>query len=88
MLFIIRPFHKFCKRYDVKHHHVLIVWSLLSIAIPVTAVVAAVGATFSNIAQAFSLTVLGLSLGIFFYILLEAEEKRIDSQRNKVKKPR
>lgn len=81
MLIIIRPAHRFLAKYDVKHHHVLIVWSLLSIAIPVIAIIAALGATFSSFAQALSLAVMGISIGVFFYILLEAEESRLDNEK-------
>lgn len=83
MLFAIRPFHSFFKKYDIKHHHVLIVWALLSVIIPVVAITVALGTSFSSVAQALSIAVMGLSFGVFFYILLEAEESNIESETNK-----
>ena len=83
MLFTIRPFHRFFKKYDISHHHVLIVWALLSVIIPITAITVALGTSFSSVAQALSLAVMGLSFGVFFFILLEAEESKIESEKNK-----
>jgi len=77
VLFLVRPLHRWAKKYRVAHHHVLLLWSALSLLIPALALFAAFGMTFSSIAQALSLFILGLAIGIFFYILLLAEEERI-----------
>jgi len=77
MLFLVRPLHRWAKKYHIAHHHILIVFSVLSLIVPMIALFAAFGVNFSSTAQALSLFVLGLAIGVFFYILLLAEEKRI-----------
>lgn len=72
------PFHRWCKRYDIAHHHILWVWMAFSFLFPAVALIATLGANFSSFAQAASLFVTGSSIGVFFYILLEAEESKIE----------
>ncbi|MGC8467832.1 MAG: hypothetical protein ACP5D5_02510 [Acidithiobacillus sp.] len=77
MLFLVRPLHRWAKKYRVAHHHLLLVWCALSLVIPAITLFAALGVNFSSTAQALSLFVLGVAIGVFFYILLLAEEARI-----------
>lgn len=74
---MIRFLHQFAKRYDIAHHHILVVWGILSLLIPLVALTATLGLAFSSIAQALSLFVSFTSIGLFFFILLLAEEQKI-----------
>ena len=81
MLFLIRPIHRWAKKYNVKHHHILLVWSALSFLFPAVTILATWEVTFSSMAQVLSLFVMGISIGVFFYILLLAEESRISGEK-------
>ena len=83
MLVIIRPIYRWAQKYNIKHHHILVVWLGLSILIPAITIWSAFGISFSSTAQVLSLCVMGASLGLFFYILLLAEEARITGKEKK-----
>lgn len=81
MLFLIRPIHRWAKKYNVKHHHILLVWSALSFLFPAVTIFVTLDVTFSRMAQVLSVFVMGVSIGVFFYILLLAEESRISGEK-------
>ena len=80
MLFLIRPIHRWARKYNIPHHYILLVWSALSLLIPSLSLFIALGYTFATTAQALSIFVLGVSIGVYFYILLLAEESRISTE--------
>lgn len=82
MLFLIRPVHRWARKYDIKHHHILFVWAALCFLVPAVTIFTTLGTTFSTTAQALSVFIMGTSIGVFFYILLLAEESRVsDAER-------
>lgn len=85
MLILIRPIHRWAKKYDVKHHHILLAWLALCLLIPAATIFATLGVTFSSTAQVLSVFVMGASLGVFFFILLLAEESRITEENEKTR---
>ncbi len=80
MLFIIRPIHRWTKKYDIKHHHILLAWALLCLLIPALTLFITLGVRFTTVAQVLSIFIMGLSIGVYFYILLLAEEARISGE--------
>lgn len=80
MLFLIRPIHRWATKYDIKHHHILLVWALLCFLVPALTLFITLGVRFSTVAQVLSVFIMGLSIGVYFYILFLAEEARISGE--------
>ncbi|WP_248885288.1 hypothetical protein [Acidithiobacillus acidisediminis] len=83
MLILVRPIHRLAKKYQIAHHHILLVLLFMILVISGATLFSVFGLNFSSMAQVGAVFTSGASLAVFFYILLAAEEWRIENEQNR-----